>query len=326
MHVASPDPSCAGEHEVAFSARGLGILHLLPRPGSPLQQSVDAPEQCRDAVSLHQERTATGGQSCSVGEAVPPHHIRQQQVLIVTYAHRYKRPPGKRKAAALAMPVVVKAADRAKAARRATNDGGSQPPPPSAGRAATRGGPRDGGKHDRRQGSRATVRTAGERAPTRDKLVATDAAENQGTARLCGPMELGPVHGGVRCRRRRQPCDDDPDDSHGRRQSHGEDQSASGLILRRLPATGAGVGHDDHAHPVSGPKTVCQRHAGVGDAGADWIFGDPPADHGKPGSSAGHQPVGLFRCKGTRRLCPDIALEAADGGTGLRPEDAIHRS
>ncbi len=139
VHVASPDPSCAGEHEVAFSARGLGILHLLPRPGSPLQQSVDAPEQCRDAVSLHQERTATGGQSCSVGEAVPPHHIRQQQVLIVTYAHRYKRPPGKRKAAALAMPVVVKAADRAKAARRATNDGGSQPPPPSAGRAATRG-------------------------------------------------------------------------------------------------------------------------------------------------------------------------------------------
>ena len=89
-----------------------------------------------------------------------------------------------------------------------------------------------------------------------------------GTARSCGPMELLSVQGGLRCRRQRQPCDDDPDDSRGGRQSHGEDQSASGLILRRLPATDAEVGHDGHTHPVSGPKTVGQRHTGEGAADA----------------------------------------------------------
>ena len=51
-----------------------------------------------------------------------------------------------------------------------------------------------------------------------------------------------------------------------------------------------------------------------------------PAGVAASDSSAGHQSVSLFRCKGTRRLGPDIALQAADGGTGLRPEDAVHRS
>ena len=58
VQVASPDPFCAGEHASTFSACGLGALHLLPCSDDPRPQPVEAPEQGRDAVRPHQDRTA----------------------------------------------------------------------------------------------------------------------------------------------------------------------------------------------------------------------------------------------------------------------------